>query len=302
MNVKKIKYGTALSAFCLSTLSFAGSMGAVAESILPESGVFAGLGGSYNAITVDQYLNPLIGLTNVFSGNTLIATGSAGGPAVPFHETGTTFAPLAQLGYFKFCQKHPNYLFGVKLQYQYLGMTLSDNDIVAPQVGTFTNTASATPGESFTGRATIASSQIKVKDELGLIAFLGTSFKQGYAYLGAGPAWFNTKNNLYNVTGYADLNGIPGNVTGAPTNFSSSSWVWGGVAQLGMTYVFKPTWFLDMNYTYAMTGQNSTSYVKTFSNTSATSGYINQGTLNGVAANRVIAQALIISINKVFPV
>ncbi|MDX2346004.1 MAG: hypothetical protein QNK11_03930 [Legionella sp.] len=297
--MKKNKCCMALSAVCLSTAAFSGTMGPVAESVLPKSGVFAGLGGSYNSVKIDQYLNPLIGLTNVFDGTTLLATGSAGGPAVPFYATETTFAPVAQAGYFRFFESHPNKLFGVKFQYQYLDMTFSNNDIVAPQVGAFTTISGS---DSFTGRATISSSQIKVKDELGLIAFLGASFKQGYAYLGAGPSVFQTKNNLYNVIGYADVNGIPSDVTGTPVNFSSSTWVWGGVAQLGMTYVFKPTWFLDMNYTYAITGKNSTSYAKTFSNISTLSGDINRGTLKGTATNQVIAQALIVTINKVVEV
>jgi hypothetical protein len=299
MSIKKTKYSTALSALCLSTIAFSGSMGPVAESVLPKSAVFAGLGGSYNSVKVTQDLNPLIGLTNVFNpAGTLLAVGSAGGPAVPFHATETTFAPEAQVGYFRFFEAHPEYLLGLKFQYQYLDMTVSNNDIVAPQVGEFT-TISGT--DTFTGRATTASSQVKVEDKLGLIAFLGHSFKQGYAYLGAGPSLFRTTNKMYNVTGYADLNGIPGNVSGAPTNFSSSSWVWGGAADLGMTYVFKPTWFLDVNYTYAITGKNSSNYIKAFTNVSANSN-INRGTLNGTASNRIVAQALIVSINKVFPV
>ena len=300
--MKKSKFYTVLSALHLSTAAFAGSMGPSTESVLPASAAFAGLGGSYNSVKIDQKLNPLIGLTNVYDGSTLLAVGSAGGPAIPFYNTQTTFAPEAQIGYFRFFEEHPEQLVGIKFQYQYLGITFSNNDIIAPQIGTYTTTGSAPTGTNFTGRATIASSQITVNDELGLIAFLGTSFDKGYAYLGAGPSVFNVKNNLNNVTGYADLNGIPGSVTGTPTNFSSSTWVWGGVAQLGMTYVFKPTWFLDINYTYAVTGTNATSYLSAFTNTSASTGYTNVGTLNGVASNRVTAQGLIVSINKVFPV
>ncbi|MCH9689814.1 MAG: hypothetical protein K0U24_03640 [Gammaproteobacteria bacterium] len=300
--MKKLNICTFLSALQLSTFAFAGTMGASNESILPGAAVFAGLGGSYNSVGITQDLNPLIGITNVYNAGTLIAVGSAGGPAIPFNQTETTFAPEVQAGYFRFFSEHPDHLFGFKFQYQYLGLTFTNNQIVAPQKGTFTTTGAAPTDSTFTGRATIASSQIKVQDELGLMAFLGTSFNQGYVYLGAGPSVFKIQNNLDNVIGYADFNGIPSNVTGTPTNFSSSSWVWGGIAQLGMTYVFKPTWFLDINYTYAITDKNSTSYVKSFTNTSATTGYINQGTLNGVASNRVIAQALIVSVNKLFPV
>jgi hypothetical protein len=294
--MKSIKMCAVLSALQLSSMAFAGSMGPSPVT----SGVFAGLGGSYNSIKVDQYLNPLIGLTNVYDGNTLLATGTAGGPAIPYHETNTTFAPEAQLGYFRYFKQFSKYFGGVKFQYQYLDMTLSNNDIVAPQSGTFTTTAAAA-GSTFTGRATIASSQVKVSDEIGLLAFLGSDYKQGHTYIGAGPVVFKTKNNLYNVTGYADLDGIPGNVTGTPTNFSSSTWVWGGIAQIGMTYTFKPTWFLDINYNYAITGKDATSYVKSFTNVSG-EGYTNRGTLNGTASNRVIAQGIIVSINKSFPI
>jgi hypothetical protein len=74
--------------------------------------------------------------------------------------------------------------------------------------------------------------------------------------------------------------------------------MWGGAAQIGMTYSFDPTWFLDLNYTYAMTRQYTDNYSGPFASTAA--GYTDSGTLYIGTAQRVTSQAFAVSINKVF--
>lgn len=290
-------YGVWCTLCCVSVAS-AGEMGEAAGSAIPASGWFIGLGGSYNSVKLDQYLDPLIGTSNVYNEDgDLVSYGSAGGPANPFHQTQTTFSPLVQAGYFK-QMSHRSWWWGAKFQYQYLGLTASDNGIIAPQAGTFTNTDDAPADTTFTGRATIASAQTTVNHELAFIPFLANALSEkSYVYFGVGPSLFGTRTNLYNVTGFAYVNGVHLDVTGEPTNFSSSRWMWGGVAQMGITYFLKPRWSLDVNYTYAMTGKNNTSYNGVFTN--QIPDYTITGTLYGVAKQRITSQALAVTINAV---
>ncbi|MDF1646851.1 MAG: hypothetical protein P1U61_07750 [Legionellaceae bacterium] len=300
---KQLGCVAALSILNFCNLAFAGSMGPTVTT--PAAGFFLGLGGSYNSVKLDQYLNPIIGESNIYNGATLVASGSAGGPAIPFHNTQTTFAPEAQVGYSRYFSETDNKLWGIKLQYRYLGITSTDADIVTPQAGTFSTIAPATT--AFTGRATIQSAQVQIEHELDLIPFIGAAFSEkGQAYIGIGPSAFSTKSNLYNVSGFADVNGTHTSITPLPTNFSSSTWLWGGIAQLGMTYVIKPSWYLDINYSYAVTSKKNTSYSQPFTNTTLDTTtdtvFTTLGTLLGTAQQRVTSQALIVSMNKVFEV
>lgn len=282
------------SALMGSSGLYAGDMGPM--SATSKAGVFIGLGGSYNSVKLDQYLNPLIGTSTVYpASGALPAFGTAAGPANPFHNTQSTFAPEVQAGYFKSFSNNPTLLWGVKFQYQYPGITLTDNDVVAPQFGTYT---SGGVPSTFTGRALIGSAQGTINHELLLMPFLGKSFQKLTAYLGAGPAVFGTQTSLDNITGYADEGGTHVDVSGVPTSFSSSKWMWGGAAQIGMAYLFDPTWAVDVHYTYAVTALNKTNYFSSF--TSVSSGNTTQGTLYGVASQRPTVQSLSITINKVF--
>src|SRR3990167_7572688 len=181
-----------------SNVLFAGSMGSL--TMMPAMGTFMGLGGNYNSVKLDQYLNPLIGTSNVYSGTTLYAYGTAQGPANPLHLTQSTFAPEAQIGYFDHFSAVSDLLWGVKFQYQYLALTATDSNLVAPQFGSQTLTSSASSGLTFTGRATIGSTQTSINHELDLLPFIGKSFRRSYTYLGVGPSLFETGSNIYNVT------------------------------------------------------------------------------------------------------
>ncbi|QIN31737.1 hypothetical protein [Legionella longbeachae] len=281
-----------------SNLIFAGTVGSISQSEMLPSFLFIGLGGSYNSVKLDQYLDPLIGTTDIYSGTTLVASGSANGPATPFHDTQTTFAPEAQIGYARFFS-NTDWLWGTKFSYRYLSITATDANIVAPQVDSVTSVDGTTI--DFTGRATIDSVQTQVNHELDLIPFIGHSFKKSYAYLGIGPSLFGTRTNIYNITGYADIDGEHINVSGAPVSFSSSKWMWGGVAQIGLTYFIHPTWFLDINYTYAITPHNETNYLAPFSGT-LSNGDTKSGTLFGTSTQYITVQAISVSMNKTFAI
>jgi hypothetical protein len=81
-------------------------------------------------------------------------------------------------------------------------------------------------------------------------------------------------------------------------NFSSSDWVLGGAAQVGVTYFLDRSWFLDVNHTYALTGQFTNDYIGPFTSTS--SSYTTTGTANLSVADRITSQSVAVSINKAF--
>jgi len=259
-------------------------------------GFFVGLGGSYNSVRLAQHINAS-GVSNVYSGSTLVAYGQAGGPANPFHSTQSTFAPTAQLGFFR-NRPSSNWLWGAKFSYRYLGTTFTDQNVNSPQTGAFTNTTGAPSNTSFTGHVIIGSAQTAVNHELAFMPFLGRSFENSYVYLGAGPAVFGTRSQLYQATGFADINGTHFDITGTPVNFSNSNWMWGGAAQIGMAYSLTASLFLDVSYDFIITGGYTNNNSAPFASSAA--GYTDSGTLYVNATQRVIAQSFTVSFNKAF--
>lgn len=284
--------------FCvtLTAPAVAGEYQSPPAALFPASGFFIGLGGGYASSKFSQDLDAS-GISNIFSGSTLVAFGEAGGPSSPFRETESNFAPEVQLGFFRnFAER--DWLWGAKFRYKYVDLTSDDSLIDSPQSGSFTNTGAAPTGSSFTGNVIIESSHTKIMQEMSLLAFVGQSFGRGTVYFGAGPVLFGTKSNLYGATGFAAINGDRFDITGTPDNFSSSDWMWGGAAQIGMTYNVDETWFLDLNYTYAVSREFRHDYSTPFS--SAADGFTDSGTLFVSTSQRVNSQAFAISINKLF--
>jgi hypothetical protein len=242
---------------------------------LPRTVLFVGLGGSFNSAEVDQDLSGTA-ISNVFSASTLVAFGNAGGPAEPFQSTESALAPQAQVGYFSHFSDS-SWLWGFKFLYQYAAVTTANRDIL-PQAGEFTTTGAAPPGTTFTGNVVIGSSQTRLNHQIAFMPFIGQAFGNGYVYGGGGPVLFGIQSNIYNAIGFADVNCVHMDVTGTPANFASSNWVWGGAAQVGVTYFLGESWFLDANYTYMRTGQFTNDYVAPF--VSSSSGYTTMGTAN----------------------
>lgn len=181
-------------------------------------------------------------------------------------------------------------------------MTASNNDVVVPQAGSFTETGDPA-SSSFTGHVTIGSAQTQLTHELTLMPFLGRSFQNSYIYIGAGPSLFNVESSIYNGTGYADVNGDIGNdITGNPASFTNSNWVWGAAAQIGMTYFFDASFFLDVNYNYALTQHYTVSDSSAFSSSFTSNGgsYRSSGTFYVDNRQYQTVQGVMLSINKVF--
>lgn len=279
------------------TACFAGSMGGT-ESDLMRDGLFLGLGTNYNSINVTQNSWGQ-GISNIIT-TTANTTGIAQGTGAPFHNTSNTFAPEIQAGYFKHFTDTQN-LYGLKFSYQYLGSNATNSNLYIPQLGTTTSNITGVTSSLF-GYVNADSVQVTTNHEFNLMAYLGRSFGNKYIYLGVGPSLFNMQSKNYYSIGYAYFEGATVDVTGLVSYSSPSIWAWGGAAQLGMTYFLSPTWFMDLSYTYAVTGNNTSPHEQAFTNTSqiGTTVYTTSGTLFTRDTLSISTQALTLTINKVF--
>jgi hypothetical protein len=283
------------NAHAQSATSFAGGSvhGSSPASDVPKAAFFIGLGGSYNSVDFRNQNIYAQGISDIYLNGTLVAFGSAGGPADPYSNTQSTFAPAAQVGYFQHFAGS-NWLWGAKFSYGYLRVTSINQSVIVPQAGSFTSTNS----DTFTGNVVVRSYQTGINHQMAFMPLIGRSFEKSFVYFGAGPSLAQTQSNLNGVIGFAALNVGHTNITGTPSNFSSSAWVYGGGATVGATYFFDPSWFLDLSYTFAMTTVQTTNFAAPFA--SATDGYTDIGILSGYYSGRVITQTFTISINKAF--
>jgi len=129
----------------LVAMSLSVSISSFADSSpLPSSGFFVGLGASDNSINLNQDLYAS-GVSNVYDAGVLYAYGEAGGPASPYNDTQTTFAPEGQLGYFRTFGANNgannSWLWGAKFTYSYLDSSSTNQSVDVPQFGSFTKTA-----------------------------------------------------------------------------------------------------------------------------------------------------------------
>lgn len=260
-----------------------------------RSGWFVGVGGSYNSVKVDSTFSG-VGRTEIYSGATLVAVGTAGGPAAPFEDTETTFAPVAQLGYFQNFAGS-DWLWGSKVSYKYLGLTLSDDGFDAPQEGVY-EVLSPPSTSTFTGNAVTDSAQTDVDHELALLAFLGRTFNRGRFYFGGGPVVFATESHMYGLSSYADIAGNHTNIGGLPLNLSSSNWMWGGAGQLGMIYYVTPSCFVDVSYDFMVTGEYTQTWPRDV--TSSSNGLTYDTSILYKEVLRLWAQSVNVSFNLTF--
>jgi hypothetical protein len=262
-------------------------------SLVPNSAFFAGIGGSFNSINFSNQNIFAQGVSNIYLNGTQVAFGAAGGPTDPTLATRSGLSPTVQGGYFQHFAAS-DWLWGAKFTYSYLGASSTDQNVIVPQVGSFT---SATP-DTFTGNVVVRSYQVAVNHQMTFIPFIGRSFERSLVYFGVGPSLTQTRSRLNGVIGFAAINGQHLNITGAPSDFSSVQWLWGGAATIGATYFLDRNWFVDMNYTYGMTENRTTAFSGPFA--SATDGYTDTGILSGNYSGRIITQSVALSINRAF--
>jgi hypothetical protein len=277
----------------------AGAQTSPDSSKMPASAFYIGVGASLGAADFGTQNIYAVGTSNVYAGNTLVATGTALGPPVGVKmSTEFALAPTIQAGYYaQFAES--NWLWGVKFDYSYLNASSTAQRVLLPQYGSFTDQASkaTTP---FTGTAIVRSSQTTVVQQMSLIPTIGQSFGRGFVYAGAGLTLSQLRANQHQLVGFADINGNRQDVSGAPQDFNGSAWTFGGVATVGATYFFDTSWFVDLNYKYGMTGTQRFNYASSYSNSSTSNGTRNVGTLVGYASYRLISQSLSLTINRAF--
>jgi hypothetical protein len=259
------------------------------SSNVPAAAWFGGLGGSYNSVNFGTQNLTTVGTSNTFAGGVLVNAGTAAGPSSVTMPEQSTFAPSAQVGYFRHFADS-NWLWGAKFSYSYLNTTATYPNLVIPQTGSFVAGGVTTP---FTGNALVGSYQTIINHQMDFLLFAGRSFENFYLYLGAGPSLSQTQTRINGLVGFADINGMHTMITSGPTDFSSSQWVAGGAASLGATYFLNPSWFLDFSYTYDATAKQTSNYFSTFANAAGTE----SGTLSGTSAGTVATQAVTVTIN-----
>jgi opacity protein-like surface antigen len=267
-------------------------------SFVPSSAFFIGVGGGYNVANFGTQNVYAVGTSNVFQNGVLVSSGSAAGPADVETNSQSTVAFSAQGGYFQHFYGS-DWLWGAKFAYSYLGATSIVRNVLLPQAGSFTATGSNT-AVPFTGNALVQSFQTNVTHQIALIPFIGKSFDRSMIYVGAGPTLSQVRTSLNGLIGFADINGTRTDVSGAAVNFSSTKWVYGGAATIGADYFLSRSWFIDVNYTFAMTGKNTSSFSGPFTNSSALNGSTTVGTMVGTSAGKLITQGIMASINAAF--
>lgn len=138
---------------------------------------------------------------------------------------------------------------------------------------------------------------------MNLIPFLGQSFGQSYMYAGLGPTTVQTKTYINNITGFENIAPIPTTPTGLGLGekYSTTQWLYGGIAMVGATYFVDSSWFLDISYSYSFTGKTNSSWGGAWSDTDINNNFVKRtGTNTGTTSGSVNTQALLISINKTF--
>ncbi|MFG1392902.1 outer membrane protein [Xanthobacter agilis] len=265
----------------------------VAATGVPQKGFFVGAGGSVNFSTFTNQDVFAQGLSQIYSGDTLVARGEAGGSTSPDLSGQTDFAPMVQLGYYERFSGS-NWLWGAKFTYNYLNASSSQENFLIPQAGYYTGEVSG----ALAGNVYARSSTMKATNQFALVPFLGYAFDKSFVYFGGGPTLTQIKQELNGLVGFASLFGDRLDLTGAPVSFSSTNWVWGGTVSTGVTYFLAPDWFVDLNYTYTMSTTKTNRFAAPFD--TLHDGLTFTGVALGTYSGTTDVQAVMVSINKLF--
>ncbi len=97
---------------------------------------------------------------------------------------------------------------------------------------------------------------------------------------------------------FANIDGVSIAQSDYPISYSNTMWVWGGGAQLGMTYRFSPTWFLDFNYTAIDTGNNTIKNPVLPIGKKPVAGISSTGTLFANSSQSLVVQTFSVTVNR----
>jgi opacity protein-like surface antigen len=174
-------------------------------------------------------------------------------------------------------------------------MTSGTQNLVIPQFGTSTNPNVST----FTGYSVTQSYSVSIDHQFTSLIFVGHAFGPGFLYVGGGPSVSQIKVKLDNVVGYATINGVLTDISGAPQSFASTDWRVGPAATAGFTYFLTPSLFIDARYLFTAPSSRTVFITSPFDNPGNPTTF--KGTLIGTAtANVRNTQAVSITLNKVF--
>ena len=258
-----------LSAFAADLLS-GPKKPASARLACAAVGLFRGVGGALDSVNFGN--QNVYGKGTSFTpptvGHITPQIGSAAGSTGLDMDTRTALAPTVQAGYFQHFFGTP-WMWGGKFSYSYLNIGSAKNGLLIPQSGGFTQDGKFTP---FVGNYLVQSYRQTIVQQISFVPFLGRSFERSYLYLGAGPTVAQTKTSIQSITGFEAVVPFPTSPTGIGqgSNDSTSQWLWGGIAMVGATYFLDRTWFLDANYSYAMTATKSSNWGGPWSDTTLT--------------------------------
>lgn len=265
-----------------------------APSVVPQSAFFGGLGVSGASV---DFANQ-----SVYAGGTTWQPG----PVLGWGAGSTDFilnsssapVPFIQAGYFKLFSGGP-WMWGSKFSYSYFNVS-ADRNLLIPQTGGVTNNGTTYP---FSGNYTVQTYRQTINHQISLIPFVGRAFEKNYLYLGVGPSFSQTNLSIENMASpIAFVDGVPMSPTGLGngSNYSTNQWLFGGVAMLGATYFINPTWFVDLSYSYAMTGTKKSSWGGPWSDTLVVNNSVRIGNNAGTSSGSVNTQAFSVSINAAF--
>ena len=285
------------ASFNVFLLSFAAIAADLDASPVPPSAFFGGLGVSGSSV---NFANQ-----HVYAGGTTWQPG----PVIGWGAGSTDFmlnsssapVPVIQGGYFQHFSSS-QWMWGGKISYSYLNVS-ADRNLLIPQTGGVTATPNEVPTTyPFAGNYTVQTYRQTINHQSSLIPFIGRSFEKSYLYLGGGPSFSQTKMSIANMASpIAFVDGLPISPTGVGngSNYSTTQWLFGGVAMVGATYFINPTWFVDLSYSYSMTGTKNSSWGGSWSDT-LPNGSARIGNNAGTSSGSVNTQAFSLSINAAF--
>jgi opacity protein-like surface antigen len=294
--VQKLAIAVAAIATLASTSVFAADMFVKAPpaTVRSWSGFYIGAGGSFNWSQFDQALQGVSGIQNISIGPTLVAQAQEGGPFFDFNRKKSGFAPDVQLGY-TVPFAGGGWQAGLKFNYKYANID-SKESVSIPQTGTLTTVVGPPITENITGFVQISPAEINLRHQLALMATIGRAFDKLTIYAGGGPALFGAETKFINGTAFAVIRGEVFNASGAPITFSNNSWVWGGAAQVGVTYALDPRWLLDFAYTFAQSANFKIENSACFGNQNGPLASSGCGVVN--AQERVTNQTVMLTLNR----
>ena len=268
--------------------------GVPSGSSVPNSAFFLGLGGSANWTNfTDQHVYA-IGTSNVYSDGIQVASGSAQGPTRIPMSGRFAFAPSFQGGYFQRFGAS-EWLWGAKLSYNYLGANLDQHELDHPSIWLLHHHREPHPrGLQRPGLCARSQDECDAGNRLHPVPWSRLRSKLCLRWRRSNA--FQARTQLNGLVGFAFVNGAIVDQSGVPQDFSSSSWLFGGAATVGVTYFLTPSWFIDLNYTYATTEGHTSKFSSPFVDRSSTS----VGTFVGNSAWTAQTQRVALTINKAF--